>query len=252
MPAGERPDEAWHLPELAAPRERRSRPPLCRDGGAGAPDPLARLRLDLGRRASRHARASTSSRSCAAAAPRRRGRGAVDRHQRQPAAAAQPGRAGRGRRIPGRDHGREIPARRRPRLSARGVPDVRRAHARAGEPVHRGRRDHPAAVERGPRHAPRAPLAVHRCQHPAAPAAVAAAAHHHRRAGGGGHQAGRQHRRWLAAGADPHARPAGRADVALHFRAVRGEAAALPAHLQAARSRLRCRRQTATGASRPT
>ena len=49
--------------------------------------------------------------------------------------------------------------------------------------LRRGRRDHHAAVDRGPRHAPGTPLAVQRRHHPPAPAAVAAPAHHHRRAG---------------------------------------------------------------------
>ena len=56
-----------------------------------------------------------------AAAPRGRRRGAVARHQRHAAAAAQPGRAGRGRRLHGCDHRRQVPARRRARLSAGGV-----------------------------------------------------------------------------------------------------------------------------------
>ena len=49
-------------------------------------DSLARLRFDLGRRASRHARLPLLPAARLAAAHRRRRRGAVDRHQRHPAA----------------------------------------------------------------------------------------------------------------------------------------------------------------------
>src|SRR5262245_24811232 len=42
--AGDQTDEARHLPELAAPRSRRSRSLLCRNSGAGAPYSHAGLR----------------------------------------------------------------------------------------------------------------------------------------------------------------------------------------------------------------
>ncbi len=234
--------EARHLPQLAAARERRSRAPLRRDGGAGAARPLARLRLDLGRRASRDARLPLLPAVRPAAAPRRRRRGHVDGHQRHPAAAAQPHRGGGGRRLPRRHHRRQVPARRRPRLPARGIRDVPRAHVGARQPLQRGRRDHRQALERRQGHPPGPPLAVHQCHHPPAPPAEAAPAHHHRRPGRGRHQARRHHRRRLAAGADPHARPGQAADGALQVRALGRQAAALPAHLPAARGRLRRRR----------
>ena len=50
-----------------------------------------------------------------------------------PLAAAQPGRGGRDRRLPRRDHRRAVPARRGPRLPARGVRALRGAAGRAGE-----------------------------------------------------------------------------------------------------------------------
>ena len=123
--------------------------------------PPARFRFHLGRRASRHAGLPLLPADGVAAAPGRRRGGDVDWHQRNFVASAQPGRAGRGRRLHGHDHRRQVPARRRSRLSARGVRDLRRADAGAGEPLQRGRRDHPPPVDRGPRHAPGTALAVH-------------------------------------------------------------------------------------------
>ena len=140
-----------HLRERAAPGRGRSRPPLRRDGGAGAPHPRARVRLDLGRRAPRHARLPLLPSPAVPPAPRRRGRGDGDGDQPDPAAAPQPGRGGRDRRLPGRDHRRAVPAGRRARLSPRGVRRLRRADGRAREPARRGDRDHPPAVDRGRR-----------------------------------------------------------------------------------------------------
>ena len=93
-----------------------------------------------------------------AAAPGRRGPTGCGRHQRGAAAAAQPGRDRRGRRLPRRDHRRALPARRRARLSPGGVRDLRRADGGAGEPAQGGRRDHPPAVDRGQGHPPRPAL----------------------------------------------------------------------------------------------
>ena len=68
--------------------------------------------------------------------------GTVDRHQRHPAAAAQSDRAGGDRRLHGCRDRRQVSARRRPRLSARGVRDVWGGDVREGKPARRGGRDH--------------------------------------------------------------------------------------------------------------
>ena len=100
-----------------------------------------------------------------------------------------------------------------------GVRHLRRADGRARRAASReARRDHPPAVDRGPRHAPGAPLAVQRCHasrrarcsRRAPPIIIGAQVR-------GGDHAGGEDRRRLAGGADPDARPARQADGDLHL-----------------------------------
>ena len=104
---------ARRLPQRAASGRRRPGAPIRRAGRAGAPDPGARVRLDLGRRAPRHARVSLLP--------------LLPLLQRLAAEADglwvgtnlillplhNPGRGGGDRRLPGRDHWRAVPPRRR-------------------------------------------------------------------------------------------------------------------------------------------
>ena len=175
--AGSGDHAARRLPQRAASGRRRPGAPLRRDGRAGAPDPGARVRLDLGRRAPRHARVPLLPPAPAPPAPRRRGRRALGGHEPDPAAAPQPGRGGGDRRLPGRDHRRAVPPRGRARLPGRGVRHLRGADGRAGQPARRGDRDHPATLDGGRGHPSRPPLAPRRRDDPTAPAPAAAAAH---------------------------------------------------------------------------
>ena len=185
------------------PAGRRSGAAVCRDAGAGAADPRPRVRLDLGRGAPRHAGLPLFPAAADAAAAGRGGARAQHRDQPGAAAAAQPGRDRRGRRLPRRDHRRALPAGRGARLPPGGVRDLRRADDGAGEPARRGRGDHPAALDRGQGHAPRAALDLRERDDPPAPRPAPAPAHPGGLAGARGHRARGPHRGRLARGAGP-------------------------------------------------
>ncbi len=235
-------DAARRLSQRAAPGGGRPRAPLRRDRRAGAPHPGARVRLDLGRGAPRHAGVPLLPAPPVPPAPRGRGRGTLGGHERDPAAVAQPGRGGRDRRLPRRDHRRAVPARRGARLPCRGVRGLPGADGRAGEPAGRGRRDHSPALDRGRRDPSRPPLAARRREHPTPAAPAAAAPHSRRRPGARGRRAGGPHRRRLDGGPGADAGRVRRAGRRVRRRPGCRGVAAEPVRLSSDRGGLRARR----------